>query len=41
MSIPGDPSTGHTIENHIHHTLVPVEYKVIPPNTTYSQPLGK
>ncbi|WP_260143472.1 RHS repeat domain-containing protein, partial [Elizabethkingia anophelis] len=41
MSIPGNFGSGHILENHVPHTLVPADYKVIPPNTNYSQPLAK
>lgn len=41
MSIPGNFGSGHILENHVPHTLVPADYKVIPLNTNYLQPLAK
>lgn len=40
MTTPGNLASGHLPQNHIHHLLVPNEYKVVPLGINYSTPLG-
>lgn len=41
MTIPGNLGSGHLPENHVLHTLVPSQYKIIPKGINYSVPLAK